>query len=116
MELVTKTQLEQDLDALLENINTAALAASATAQTLNNAHAAFWGLPDDRLIAVLNSLGAEKVQSMFDEHFAIASACNAFMDAAAHDGVRAITIRGREIAVDANGVFSLSTTDTPSAS
>ena len=106
MELITKTQLEQDLDGLLSNITTVALATSATAQTLNNAHEAFWSLPDDRLLAALNSLGAEKVQSMFTEHYSIATACNAFLDAAGHDGARAITVRGREIALT-DGVFSL---------
>ena len=107
MDLIPKTQLDQDLDGLLSSINTIALAAAATATTLNNAHAEFWRLPDERLAAVLNRIGAEKVQEMFDQHFALGSAANAFLDASEFSGPRAVTVRGREITLGADGLFTV---------
>lgn len=106
MELIVKTQLEQDIDALIVNIDTISRAAAATAQTLNNAHAEFWALPDDRLLAVLNSLGSEKVQTLFDSHFAVGNAINVFLETADGPATRAITVRGRSIVFE-NGAYAL---------
>ena len=44
---------------------------------------------------------------MFDQHFALGSAANAFLDASEFSGPRAVTVRGREITLGADGLFTV---------
>lgn len=73
-------QLEADLankDALIIQ---AAGATNYLASVLCSAHSAFWSLPTDRLLAVLNSNIADTLEA-FAANTALATACNSQLDA-----------------------------------
>jgi len=103
-QLVPQTQLESDL----ANISRAAQGTTWYGQllvsSLNNAHAAVWSLPDDRLTAVLNHLGEQAVTGLVQLQAATASALNQSLDAAGDTGPRAIVEPGREFSWDGGSV------------
>lgn len=106
------TQLEQDL----ANINRAAQGTTyygqLLVQALNNAHAAVWTLPDERLAAVLNKIGPANVVSLVELHSATAAALNQSLDAAGDTGPRAIVEPGRSFTWDGD-VVVLAPVSTP---
>ena len=106
-QLLPMPQLDRDIAA----INQAAAGTSYYGQllvtALNNAHAAVWTLPDDRLAAVLNRLGADQVAALIALHSQTAAALNASLDAAGDTGARAIVSPGREYTIAADGTISL---------
>jgi hypothetical protein len=95
-QLVPQTQLESDL----ANISRAAQGTTWYGQllvtSLNNAHAAVWNLPDDRLTAVLNYLGPQTVAGLVQLQSTTAMALNQSLDAAQDNGPRAIVSPSRE--------------------
>lgn len=106
-QLLPMPQIDRDIAA----INQAAAGTTYYGQllvtALNNAHAAVWGLPDDRLAAVLNRLGADQVAALIALHTQTAAALNASLDAAGDTGARAIVSPGREYTVSADGAITV---------
>jgi hypothetical protein len=105
-QLVPQTQLEQDLSNIARAANGTTYYAQLLVQSLNAAHAAVWSLPDDRLTAVLNHLGAAKVAALIALHSQTAAALNASLDAAGDTGARAIVTPSREYTI-ANGTITV---------
>lgn len=115
-QLLPVPQIEQDIAA----INRAAAGTTYYGQllvtALNNAHAAVWSLPDDRLAAVLNRLGADQVAALIALHSQTAAALNASLDAAGDTGSRAIVNPGREYTIAADGTITITPLPEPSES
>lgn len=78
--LTPKTPLENDLAAKDARVMECAEAAHHLAATLRNAHAWLWGLPTDRLLAVLNADMAVTLAT-FAQNTALGLAANAALDA-----------------------------------
>lgn len=104
-QLLPMSQVDRDIAA----INQAAAGTTYYGQllvtALNNAHAAVWSLPDDRLAAVLNRLGPDQVSALIALHSQTASALNASLDAAGDKGRRALVTPSREYTVGTDGVI-----------
>ena len=103
-QLVPQTQLEQDLSNIARAANGTTYYGQLLVTALNNAHAAVWTLPDDRLAAVLNHLGPEAVTGLVALQAATASALNSSLDAAGDAGPRAVVQPGREYSWDGSSV------------
>ena len=106
-QLVPQTQLEQDLSNITRAANGTTYYAQLLVQSLNAAHAAVWSLPDDRLTAVLNRLGADQVAALIALHSQTAAALNASLDAAGDTGARARVSPGREYTIAADGTITV---------
>ena len=103
-QLVPQTQLEQDISAISRAASGTTYYGQLLVLSLNNAHAAVWSLPDDRLTAVLNHLGEQAVTGLVQLQAATASALNQSLDAAGDTGPRAIVEPGREFSWDGDSV------------
>ena len=103
-QLVPQTQLEQDLSNIARAANGTTYYGQLLVTALNAAHASVWSLPDDRLTAVLNHLGAESVTGLVALQAATASALNSSLDAAGDAGPRAVVQPGREFGWDGASV------------
>lgn len=75
-----KSQTETDLAAKDESILSVVEAAHNLAAKLSNAHRAFWALPDDRLLAVLNA-DVQRTLATFAANTGLGEAVNAALDA-----------------------------------
>ena len=106
-QLVPQTQLEQDLSNITRAANGTTYYGQLLVQSLNAAHAAVWSLPDDRLTAVLNHLGADQVAALIALHSQTAAALNLSLDAAGDTGARAIVSPGREYTIAADGTITV---------
>lgn len=106
-QLLPIPQIDRDIAA----INQAAAGTTYYGQqlvtALNNAHAAVWNLPDDRLAAVLNRLGPDQVAALIALHSQTAAALNASLDAAGDTGNRALISPGREYTIAADGTITI---------
>jgi hypothetical protein len=105
--MFTKTQLETDLANVQRAVDAASYSVASLASALDRAHAAVWQLPDDRLTALLNHLGATQVNAIFSAHQSIATAVNAALEASNSQAKRAKAIAGREFTVNEDGVFNI---------
>ena len=103
-QLVPQTQLEQDVSAISRAASCTTYYGQLLVTSLNNAHAAVWSLPDDRLAAVLTHLGEQAVTGLVQLQLATASALNQSLDAAGDTGPRAIVQPGREFSWDNGSV------------
>jgi hypothetical protein len=75
--ITTKSQLQQDIDTIDKAAESAVLAFSASAFTLNNSYDALWNLPKDRLLAVLQRMYDDNtLASTFERHNYAAAAVN----------------------------------------
>jgi len=87
----------------------------AAANNLNAALNFFWSLPDDRLLALLNSYGPEKVNAIFTAHAEKAAMVNALLAARGLDPVAVIGAT-RDITVNpATGLFEIVVPPGPAA-
>ena len=77
--LPTKPQLETDLDSKNQAILSVAEAVHNLAATLSSANTAFWALPTDRLLAVLND-NVPLTLATFSANTALGTAVNAQLD------------------------------------
>jgi len=93
----TTTDLDRDLADLTADILAGAAALHHAAATLHARHARFWGVPTERLLAVLNA-DIPRTMAIFQANTAMASAINAQLDALAlpEFATRAPTTVGRE--------------------
>tara|TARA_R110000868_G_scaffold92527_3_gene256763 strand:+ start:1514 stop:1918 length:405 start_codon:yes stop_codon:yes gene_type:complete len=103
-QLVPQSQLEQDISSISRAASGTTYYGQLLVTSLNNAHAAVWSLPDDRLVAVLNHLGEQAVTGLVQLQAATASALNQSLDAAGDSGPRAIVEPGREFTWDGDSV------------
>ena len=106
-QLIPQTQLEQDLSNITRAANGTTYYAQLLVQSLNAAHSAVWTLPDDRLTAVLNRLGADQVAALIALHGQTAAALNLSLDAAGDTGARAIVSPSREYTITAAGTITV---------
>lgn len=111
MNIFNKTQLEQDLDAIQAATDKTILVLSAASDSLNQTYKTFWNLPDDRLLAVLNYLGTEKVTEVFTEHN---NTANALIASQEGQGVQAINTPAKQLnVVDGQFVIVYPTVEEP---
>ena len=104
----TPNQLQQDASLLDNLILQTAEATHHLAATIARCNAEFWGLPDDRLAAILNA-DVERTQAVFAANSALGSAVNASLDeidSPAHS-CRAPVTPGREISLGLDGKFTI---------
>lgn len=106
-QLLPMPQLDRDIAAINQSAAGTAYYGQLLVTALNNAHAAVWNLPDDRLAAVLNRLGADQVAALIALHSQTAAALNASLDAAGDTGARAIVSPSREYTIAADGTISV---------
>lgn len=114
--LQTKTQLEQDLEFVDGLLLQSARALHHAAAILRNSNAAFWDIPTDRLLAVLNA-DVTRTLAVFAANTATGTAINSQLDEFSATGMyetRAPVVPGRDdIVFDTeSGLFVL---DEPSA-
>lgn len=69
----------------------------AAVKQINYGYDMLWGLPDAELEEVLNTLGPQKVQKMFDKNSLHGSGLNSILDDMNYGDSRVITVRGREL-------------------
>lgn len=104
---IEKSTLEKNLEKieapllLVENCTKTAI------HNLNDSFNSFWSLPDDQIEEILNYFGPLKVQEVFGAHFEHAAGFNKLLDSRGVDGIRATTVKPREITMDENGVMAL---------
>lgn len=102
----SKTQLELDLEAIDAPLLRIEARTKANAQDLNQSLNTFWNLPEDRLLAVLNFYGPEKVLAIFDAHAKYAQGFNELLADRGIDEIAKIG-KPRELIVNDQGLFEL---------
>jgi len=108
MNITSKTQTETDLLSIENSVSNAVLALSGAAVSLNNAFAAIWSLPDDRLVAVLQWLVInQKLTPLLELHAGTATAINSILDSVEHQGARISTTIPRQFQIDEFGTVTL---------
>lgn len=103
----TKTQLAADLDAINESLIRIENRTAANIHDLNISFDLFWGLPDERLLAVLNYHGVEKITAIFEAHYTYAQAFSGLLASRGVEGPTVNTARPRQITVNSEGLFEL---------
>jgi hypothetical protein len=94
-QLIPSTQVQRDIASIDRAAQGTTYYGQLLVQSLNNAHAAVWSLPDDRLAAVLNTLGEDNVTRLVALQAQTATALNASLDAAGDTGARALVSPSR---------------------
>jgi hypothetical protein len=111
--ITNKTQLEKDINNIDQMSQTAILAASAFAHSLNNAYIALWSLPEDRLLPILQKMYDDNTfLKIFGDHNYAASAINTILNNGNHQGVRAYDAAPKEIEIT-DGILSFKVIPVP---
>ena len=76
IDLTNKSQAQKDVQAVNETLRPVIANILGAIHALNNSRAVFWSFPDDRLDAMLIEIGAEKLQTVFENHAASAALLN----------------------------------------
>lgn len=99
-------QAAADLALLDTLILQTAEAANHLAATMSRCNSAFWSLPDDRLVAVLNA-NVSRTAAVFASNSSLGAAVNDALDAIDSNALtaRAPVSPGRELRVDDRGAF-----------
>jgi hypothetical protein len=98
--ITNKTQLQKDIDTIDQLSDTAILAASAFAQSLNNLFNTIWSLPEDRLLSLLQRMYDDgTLLTMFGNHNYAATSINTILNNGNHQGIRAYDTAPREIQI-----------------
>jgi len=105
--MITQTQLEQDISNADRAAQGTSYYGGLLVTALNRAAWAIWTLPDERLEAVLNHLGAAKVQELLQAHAGIGTALNAALDAQGEGGSRVRVEQPRQFTVGEDGHITL---------
>jgi hypothetical protein len=109
--ITNKTQLQKDIDTIDQLSDTAILAASAFAQSLNNLFNTIWILPEDRLLSLLQRMYDDgTLLIMFGNHNYAATSINTILNNGNHKGVRAYDTAPREIQI-IDGAVSFKVTE-----
>lgn len=103
-QLLPMAQVDRDIASINQSAAGTAYYGQLLVAALNKAHAAVWSLPDDRLAAVLDRLGADQVAALIALHSQTAAALNASLDAAGDTGPRALVNPSREFSWNGNTV------------
>lgn len=112
-QVLPMTQTQQDVANIAQAANGTTYYGQQLVASLNRAHAAVWSLPDDRLEAALNAIGAEAVAQLVMLHSATALALNQSLDAVNDPGPRAIILPSREYTVDGEGHITVTPLEEP---
>lgn len=102
-QVIPMSQTEQDVATIAKAADSTTYYGQQLVTALNRAHAAVWQLPDERLEAALNAIGATNVVQLVALQSATATAINQALDAVNDGGARAIVEPGREYTVDGEG-------------
>jgi len=105
--MITQTQLEQDIANADRAAQGTIYYGGLLVTALNRAAWAIWTLPDDRLEALLNHLGAAKVQELLQAHAGIGTALNTALEAQGAGGSRVSVEQPRQFTVDEGGHITL---------
>jgi hypothetical protein len=111
--ILPKTSLENDLQMIEDSFTIITNYALASVHELNNILDKFWNLPDDRLLNILNSLGIEKVQNLFNTQDDYAQFFNSLLNNRGVSNVSAKTGKPRELIINNEGLFELVPLPTP---
>lgn len=76
IDLTQKTQAQKDVDSVNSALSPVIEHVACAIRALNNSRAVFWSFPDDRLDAMLAEIGAEKLQTVFENHAASSALLN----------------------------------------
>ena len=75
--ITNKSQLQIDIDSIDKSAESAMLAFKSAAFTLNNSYDSLWNLPEDRLLAVLQTMhDDDTLTSVFAQHNTAAAYVN----------------------------------------
>jgi len=108
MNIVNKTQLEMDLDSIQKQTTRTARRITTAARALNASHSVLWGLPDDRLQAVLQELvDTGQIQSVFDAHLLAANSLNAVLETMGTPNIKCAAVAGREFTISEGGIVEV---------
>jgi predicted regulator of amino acid metabolism with ACT domain len=111
--ITNKTQTERDIDQIEKLADNTIRAINSAIYSLNNAHQVFWGLPDDRLNAVLQKLYDDnQLIPLFANHEYGAKSLNEIKRRLNSEGVTAIATAGREFEI-VDGVVALIAKEQP---
>lgn len=111
--ITTKTQLQQDINAIENAASTAMLAVDAAIHALNISYNALWTLPTDRLVGLLQHLYNENLLlEVFEKHHNAANKLNEIA-ASGNSSARAIDIPGQNIKIE-NNIVSIVYPEYPS--
>ncbi|MCX6602547.1 MAG: hypothetical protein NTV52_03020 [Acidobacteria bacterium] len=76
IDLTEKTQAQKDVETVNSELLLFIEHFACAIRALNNSRAVFWSFPDDRLNAMFIEIGAEKLQTVFENHAASAEQLN----------------------------------------
>ena len=76
IDLTQKTQAQKDVDTVNSALSPVIEHVACAIRALNNSRAVFWSFSDDRLDAMLAEIGAEKLQTVFENHAASSALLN----------------------------------------
>ena len=93
----SKAQLELDLENINEPLLRVDNRIRACVSDLNEALVRFWGLPDDRLLDILNFFGIEQVENLFSKHYKYATSFKELLEERNVESVQPLLERQKEI-------------------
>lgn len=79
--VIEKSQEDIDLEMVDKGMIGVAVKLTFVVLELRSIYDKFWGLPDDRLLAVMNKIGPQKLSQIFAQNTALGEAVNASLDA-----------------------------------
>jgi len=74
------TQLEEDVNFYKRSISTVASATNLLASTLIDVNVRLWGLPTERLLALMNHIGVQRIENIFSANTVLGGAVNESLD------------------------------------
>jgi hypothetical protein len=102
-----KSQLELDLESINEPLIRIENRTKANVHDLNESIDKFWSLPDDRLLNILNILGPEKAQNIFNAQDSYAESFNSLLNDRGITNILAKIGTQKELTINNQGLFEL---------
>jgi hypothetical protein len=99
-QLLELSPVEQHKHNLARQIDGTAYQFTQLVLQMNRMHASAWALPTADVEALLNDIGAAKVQELVAKNAAAATAVNAILDGAGNTGPRALVAPGRHYTIN----------------
>ena len=101
MNIVNKTQIEQDLEQIQKLADRAQQYITVSANSINKSFNAFWSLPDDRLQTLLQDLvDRDMLTGIFASHELAATSINAILADIGYEGSLCKTVPTREFSIE----------------
>ena len=108
MKLLQTTTTENHLLKIEQHVQKTNRMINAAINSLNEGYNYLWGLPDNELQDVLQTLlNAGKLQALFENHYITATSLNTIQDNTGAGGARAIAVAGREFEIDEFGTLTI---------